>query len=835
MWRVAWYRLRATFGRRWGGLVAIVLLVGLLGGLAVGAVAGARRTQSSFPAFLARTHGSDLGMINAYYGLLGNTPFDPALAARVSRLPHVTRVGDDTGVDPNILPLVPTRTHFLPGEKPPVLSGSLDGQWSAVDGVTLVSGRLADPHRADEVVMSASAARESGMHLGSVLPMGFCSNAQNNCTANGTGASAPAVKVDLKLVGIVVFNTELIEDDIDALGDNPVLLSPALMRKLVPCCAAYTFSYLRVEGGNRNVPAVEAEILHADPKLAAGPVGGGFEHTSDEVAKAERAITPESIALGVFGAIAALAALLIAAQLIGRQIRVAADERAVLRALGASPATTVGDGVVGVVGAVVVGALLAAVVAIGLSPLAPLGPVRRVEASSIAIDWAVLGIGVVGLVLVLCAVAVVVAYRQAPHRIAHRQHQTVRRSRAGRAAANAGLPTSAVTGIRFALEPGAGPTAAPVRSAIVGAVLAMVVVTSTLTFGASLRRLVSHPALYGWNWNYELVAGFSGDENLPQHQVATLLDHDRYVSAWTGIYHVDAMIDGQPVPVIATTAPAAVAPPLLSGHGFNAPDQVVLGASTLAGLHKHVGDTVNVQTGPRRSAVLRIVGTATMPAFGSGMTMGTGAVLSSEFYSPKQLNKQQSPIPGPNAILLRINKTASPAAALRSLQQINDTINTPKGGGGDEAGGVIQVPRPAEIVNYRSTGTTPALLGAALAVGAIAALTLTLIASVRRRRRELALLKTLGYTRRQLAAVVAWQSTIAVGIGIIIGIPVGVIIGRSLWDLFARAIHAVPQPTVPAPTIALVAIGALVLANVVAAIPGLQAARTRTAVLLHAE
>ena len=44
-------------------------------------------------------------------------------------------------------------------------------------------------------------------------------------------------------------------------------------------------------------------------------------------------------------------------------------------------------------------------------------------------------------------------------------------------------------------------------------------------------------------------------------------------------------------------------------------------------------------------------------------------------------------------------------------------------------------------------------------------LVLTLVASVRRRRRELALLKTLGFTHRQLAAVVAWQSTIAVALG----------------------------------------------------------------------
>jgi len=59
---------------------------------------------------------------------------------------------------------------------------------------------------------------------------------------------------------------------------------------------------------------------------------------------------------------------------------------------------------------------------------------------------------------------------------------------------------------------------------------------------------------------------------------------------------------------------------------------------------------------------------------------------------------------------------------------------------------------------------TPTLLGGGLALGAVSALALTLIASVRRRRRDLAVLRMLGFTNRQLAAVVAWQSTIAVGI-----------------------------------------------------------------------
>jgi len=96
-------------------------------------------------------------------------------------------------------------------------------------------------------------------------------------------------------------------------------------------------------------------------------------------------------------------------------------------------------------------------------------------------------------------------------------------------------------------------------------------------------------------------------------------------------------------------------------------------------------------------------------------------------------------------------------------------------------------------------------------------------------------LKTLGFTRRQLAATVAWQSTIAVAVGTVVGVPLGIVAGRTLWNLFARDIHAVPAPSVPILSIVLIALGALLLANVVAAIPGRIAARTPTALILRSE
>jgi predicted lysophospholipase L1 biosynthesis ABC-type transport system permease subunit len=138
-----------------------------------------------------------------------------------------------------------------------------------------------------------------------------------------------------------------------------------------------------------------------------------------------------------------------------------------------------------------------------------------------------------------------------------------------------------------------------------------------------------------------------------------------------------------------------------------------------------------------------------------------------------------------------------------------------------------------QIVNYRSIGSTPLLLALGLAAGAIGALGLTLASSVRQRRRDLAMLKTLGFTRRQIAAAIAWQSTVDAVVGILIGVPLGVVAGRQLWTLFARTINAVPDPTVPVLSVALVAAGALLFTNVVAALPGRFAARIPIGLILR--
>ncbi len=830
--QVSRYRFRATFRRRWGAYLSLVLLIGLIGGLAMGALAAARRTESSFPTFLASTNPSNLSLGTALWDpALGyTTGYDGALVAKISHLPDVRRAASYADIYS-----VPLASDGQPTKAAEVanfdVQGSVGGLYFTEDRVSVVQGHMADPNRADQIMMTVVAARELGLHVGQTVPWGTYANSQFSDTGGGP-PSTPAIRHNLTLVGTVVLNNTVVQDDIDANSATTVILTPVLTRQLLNCCSNFSFTYLQLDHGSSDVSRVEAEVEHVIPAV----LPYDFYDASIDVTKAQNAIKPEAIALGVFGLIAALAALLIAGQVIGRQRSFLAQEEQTLRALGAGPAMTAADGLLGIMGAIVLGALLAGLVAVALSPLAPLGPVRPFDPDrGINLDWTVLGLGMLVLIVVLGWVAVVLAVQRSPHRAGGWGSRPRAPSRVAGVAASAGLPVSAVTGIRFALEPGAEADSVPVRSAILGAALTIVVVVATVVFGASLNSLVSHPRLYGWTWNYAVLAG-GGAGDVPGALSATLLDHDPSVAAWSGYYFGNLQIDGQTVPVMGGSPGASVAPPVLTGHGLGNSDQIVLAPSTLAEIHKVVGDTVTVRYGTTTPHRLQIVGTATMPAVGVGgvtghPSLGTGAVVPYQLFPPSVRNQFDLSPTGPNAIFVRLKPGVDATTALRGLNRIAAKVSLPT----NYPSVVLAAQRPAEIVNYRSMGATPLILGLGLTVGAVTALGLTLIASVRRRRRSMAMLSALGFTSRQLALSVAWQSSVAVVIGLVVGVPLGIVLGRVLWDVFADNIYVVPSPTVATLPVVAVAVGALVLGNLVAAIPGRIAARTPAALLLRTE
>jgi hypothetical protein len=702
---------------------------------------------------------------------------------------------------------------------------------------------MADPRRDDEVVMSAGGAAKYGLHIGSLLPLGFYTDKQvESPTFSGYPTDKPHLAITLKLVGIIEASQQVVQDDDAALGDQLAVISPALTRRLATCCAYYTYVALQIDDAARHLGAVSAAVEKIVPSTSlAGSGSGGGQTDAAAVAEAERVSRPEAVAFGMFGLIAALAALLICGQVIARLVRRNAEDGEVLRALGAGPLMTTSDGLIGILVALVSGVVLAMAVAVGLSPLAPIGAVRPVYPDpGVAFDWTVLGSGAALLVVVLGATAVVMAYRVSPHRAAlGAPHSCDARVAPGPSRHRLGSDPGGIHGDPF------GPRGRR-RSRLGARALRRARRGAGRRRGGRLLHLRRQPELLGVpaqavrvELELRTAGGLLGRRGPARradgHAAATRPGRgplERRV-----LRECNARRAGGTRPGGAPRcrgAPDAV----VRARPRVGPPGVVLGPATLAALHTHIGDTVVAGTGRKSPVRLRIVGTAILPTIGSSgdpeLQMGTGAVLATSLFPAAELNQQGSAIPGPNAVFVTVRRGVSQAAALRSLNRVDGVLSHPATGEAP-ASGVVSVLRPAEIADYRAVGATPSILAGILAVGAMGGLGLTLVASVRRRRREFALLKALGFTQRQLAATVAWQSSVSAVVGVIFGVPLGIALGRWLWTLFARGIYAVPEPSVPVLTVVLVALGAFSFANLVATFPGRIAARTPTALLLRAE
>ena len=309
--RVAWYRFGATFGRRWPGYLALAVLIGMVGGVALGSVTAARRTDASYPKFLASTNPSDL-VVEPFT----KTNYSPGFLRQLARLPHVKGVAA-------AVPL--TAATLTPGGNLGTvllahvqLAGTLagaDGLYSAQDRMTIVAGRRADPARPDEVVATPVAVALLHLHVGSQVRVGLISN------SNAGGLYGRA---DLTVVGIGVLNTQVLQDSIDSGRTGFLVGTPALTREFASCCASGMTVGLRLDGGGRYDTAVGQEyqqLVATSPYISSSGSELYVYVTAAIEAQAQRAIRPEAIALAVFGLIAGLAALIIGTQSIARQLR----------------------------------------------------------------------------------------------------------------------------------------------------------------------------------------------------------------------------------------------------------------------------------------------------------------------------------------------------------------------------------------------------------------------------------------------------------------------------------------------------------------------------------
>ena len=811
------FRLRAELRRDWRSLLVVSLLVALAGGACLASLAAARRTSTAFSRMRSATDAWDV-MVNP------NNGSESALTmAELRRVPGIERIARIDGMIlyPSIVRSVPDAFNL-----PPILVDDA-GATYRIGRPIVTAGRQPAADDPNGVFVERSFARSMHLHVGQtfhyvVLARHSCSSCnpphrrqprRQRCRAAPASQQGTA-----RIDGIGVTQDGVVVNP----GYVPAafIFTPAFRAAHPDLVSPYWGAMVKLK------PGVDVDTFTARVAALAPNESIAFQRASAVGAEVENATEPEVLALEAFAALAALFGLVVVAQSLSRRMQVDAAYNATLAAIGSTRRDRMTVSMAKALVAIAVGALIAIAIAVAASPLGPVGAVRVAEVHpGVAVDWAVLVLGALAVVVVGAALAVVPAWRSS--HVTGTETANVR-SRLADSVAAAGGSLTSVLGVRFALERGGGHSSFPVRTTLVAAATAVALVTSVVVFSGSLDHLLATPRLYGTGWdaqieldNLNTPAGFN---NLDSSALANIEKTFVHVADHSGSVADSALLEVGEVRSGAVSIPAigyrrslrGVAPTISAGRPPRARNEVALGATTMARLHTHVGATVELAEQERgRDLPVRVVGEAVLPGLGpypgsDKAGLGVGALFDRagwRRFSPdfQKIDYVFRWAPGASTA------TLTRAFARQMPSQLPLTVSA--------------VNRPAGVVSAQRLRSTPTLLASLLAVLLAAAVANTLVVTIRRRRRELAILRSLGCTTSQLTRTVLWQSTTIAAFAVLLGIPAGVIIGRWTWRVLADRLGAISVPEVSALALVAVAVAVIVLANVVGVIPGLRAAR----------
>jgi hypothetical protein len=800
--RSVWLCVRAGLRQDWRGLALLTLITALMGAVTLAALAGARRTDTAIAQFLQ------------YAGpLQGQVAANPATFGKIAALPGVayTEVGA-------LMLAVPVAIDGRP-----VTASAGEVITQAVvhrppqSRAIILAGRDAVQSRANEVLLNESAAQVLHAHVGSVLEMRGYRPSELQQVMNGAKLPLDVPLGSVVVTGIIRLPTDLTDNaaadaDVTYAGQGDVIATAAFYQKYAASVGNFTGMSFQLKQGAAGLSAFVAQVRHLAGNDAQIELG---DDNAAAGAFAQRGTTLEALALLVFAIIVALALLVVVGQSLARQTYAAAGDFPALRSLGATPRQLTAVALAPGALVAVAGMALAIPAAYLLSWFTPIGLARRAEISpGFAFDAAALLGGAAVLALLLAGRAALAAPRAVRTGARAAAADRPRAGLAGRLAGR-GLSPAAVSGIQLAFEPGRGRAAVPVRAAIAGMAAALAAVLAALVFGSSVSHVIGDPAVAGWDWNVTVGNPHSGDISA---QAVPRLRADTFVSGFTVTAMGDAQLDGRDDVTLVglQTVTGRVVPPVLAGRLPTAPGEIALGGRELRALGKSVGDTV-LASGPHGQVPLRVTGEVVLsPEITNEQTqLGSGAVMTMQGAAAVS----ESPMPR-NVFLVSLRNPASPAAIAALKQQFPGTV-------------LPAVP-PPEVRDLSGVSGLPLILAFVLMLLACGIIAHTLLTSVRRRRRDLAILKTVGFVTSQVRATVAWQATALACAGLIVGVPLGLLAGRWAWILFASQVAIVPAPVIsPLTLLAIPAV--LLLANAIAAIPAWSAARTQPAVILRSE
>ncbi|MGZ4139716.1 MAG: FtsX-like permease family protein [Actinomycetota bacterium] len=806
-----WIRLRAELRARWRAWLALSLMVAVFFGPALSAFGGARRTNSVYPRFLKEQRAWDVVVLDG--SVFAPILWKPDFQA-LERLPYVQTsvrvlIGNYFGL-----------TYF----------GDTTGRYGVeLNRPKILEGRLPRPDRPDEVAVSvfqpttdadptyaADKRALADARVGSTVVLR--SPCDLIATAPGCTGNPPVVERTLTVVGRIVSPFDFPPNEFEAMG----LVSAAFAQ---------------------HPPSIPAtSTLYATPGIALR-----FKHLSD-LARFEgdlkrltkgKAVLPlraevnartvtssarlQGLAVGLLAGFAGLTAILLMAQTLARQTVLESGDHPTLLAIGMDRRQTFALGILRAGAIALIGAVLAGAAAWLSSGLFPFGIFRLAEPHpGLRFDAVPVLLGPIAIVVVAIAAVSVPAWRSV------RQAEAVpaNPSRAAALLANAGMPPTAVAGARLALERGRGRTAVPVRSTIVIVTLGVAAMVAAFTVSSSISHLLDTPRLYGKTW--DKVINFRDGSPLSEDVVRALAAQPEIDAIALADSGAPFTIDGRRVGgIMIHNVKGSLFPPILEGRSPAATNEIVVGTKTLRALGKRVDaahpPTVQIGIeGIEGTLPITVVGRAAIPPVANYARFGEG-IVGGDLDLNSIVPDEQAPQPTDS--IVRFRSRSDPVAVVARVAKTFPGLRV-----GDDF-----ARRPSDVVDFGRVKGMPLILSGIL--GLIGALSLAhaIASAIRRRRRDLAVLKTIGFVRGQVRRTVVWQASILIIVAVAVGIPIGAAAGRGLWNAIAGSVGVIPSARVPlAPTLLLIP-AALVLANLIAAVPARAAARTKPAIVLRAE
>jgi ABC-type lipoprotein release transport system permease subunit len=771
--RAVVFRVRSVLSRRLAATLGVTLIVAFVCGVVIAFAAGAKRTSTAPDRYT-----SDFGGVSE--ALVTQDDRGKPLTDQVAALPGVESVDSLSFVFGGLGE--PGETRF---DNALVFIGTY-----RANGLRLVEGRDADPADEHEFVATRHFADTTHMQIGDEVNL--VTMTSEEALAHGFDLSDPhGPRLSIKMVGIADGAAQL--DD----GTPLIYISRALLAEDIGLSLTLMSVDLRPDVG---LSTLRAE-LDAAPQLAALTVEPG-ELISTEV---RNAVQAQARGLWILTAVAAIAAIAVLGQVLTRQVRPSQEERERLSAIGFTRSQILAEATARAVIPIVIGSLLGAFVAVLVSGQFPFGFVRTLEPTpGMRVEWSVVPAGV-ALFIVGLTMWTVVALA-----MSGRRRRAMRPSALVDAIATRSGSVTAGIGVRLAFGRRSRDRGS-VRGSVAGVLLSIAGVVAAVTFGASLVRLVHQPFRYGSN--FDASVGDSGAESVPDSLIARL-DADPDVKSLSLFAVAQARFGDKSIPMLGIrTVRGQGRPTLLEGRLPAGDDEIAFGRLTAADVGAHVGDSIEL-TGPSRSQVFRVTGLAVVPGVEANDGIGTGSIVTM-------------------GGLTRIDEAALVTSAVVnlniSLEQFFGSI--------PEFANVPPTPAhpPTAIINVWRVRAIPFVLAAVLASLALLTVGHVMVTSIRSRRRDLAILRSLGADRRWITRAVHWQATVLTALPVVIGIPVGIVIGRFVFGAFADSMGAVPDAAVPLVAITVGAAAVLAMANGVAAVVSHRTRLREPALLLQSE